>query len=257
MIVCRKRHSPDRKTGVACPLQARRAEPHPSGRGYPVLHTLSTLGSLLWVALAGCRGGGQIQFVPLNYRDVHETRPLIPRYDLDACYWWQDEAGKVHVSMGFSRGALLSEPYRVRFGLAMDLEEPPAGKARNYPIRGRKVYAKASQGYTSNYLVSVYGVVGVWTKPGRQLRGRCRMTMMQKSFSPIFGYSRAGQTILVADFIAVYDEKRGSAIRDQAVEAAENRSGPGGPASMPARRTTTHPGARAASSQPTSTRKSN
>jgi hypothetical protein len=125
----------------------------------------------------------------------------------------------------------------------MDLQEPPAGKARNYSIRGKAVNAKASYGYTASYLTSVYGVVGVWRQSGNRLWGRYRMAMLHRQSTPWFGTSRPGTTVVLGEFAAVHDPEQGPVLREQATApVGGGKPVPASkPASQPAGRATTKP----------------
>src|SRR3990170_2444097 len=106
------------------------------------LATLILAGAML----CGCAGGGTFNIVSLQMRDLGEDQPLVSTFHPGECYYWIDEAGKINVALRYQNIPWLGPLSKVSFDLSFELEEPPAGRARQYTIRSREFRGRAELG---------------------------------------------------------------------------------------------------------------
>lgn len=186
------------------------------------------------IALTGCAGTAHVCVVALDYQAIDPPAgppPQVTQLDLDRCYWWTDENGRVRVAMECERPALLVPEWRFRFQLSLALDEPPAGRARDYKLGQRELRGVARFGPAQSRLESVRGIVAVYRERGDQLRGSFRMEVAREVQQLLGGWGRPGRFLMMGTFTAVHDEPRGRRIASEAEALGPQRPTP---ASQPA-----------------------
>lgn len=182
----------------------------------------------LAVGLAGCRGGGRVEFIALSYTAIDPPSPAVTRLELDGCYWWTDEQDQLWIAMERDFSPLLFPIARMTFRMSLALEKPPAGPARNYELGQRELRAVVRLGPVESRFTSRVGIVAIYRKSGARLRGSLRIEASREVYA-VFGWSRPSRMLMLGTFEAVRDEGRGRAIAE-ATEAQgwsrEARAGP-------------------------------
>ncbi len=212
---------------VTHPREARHA-----GRRGPAL----LLASACWL-VAGCAGTGRVTVAALDFQAIDPPAGPPPRFmqlNLDRCGWWADEAGHVQVAMECERPSWLVPEWRFRFQLTLALDEPPAGRARDYRLGPREFRGTARFGPSQSRFESLRGVVALYREGGGQFRGSFRMEAAREVQQLLGGWSRQGRYLMMGTFLAVHDETAGRRIAGE-VESV-------GPAPLPASQPTTTQG---------------
>ncbi len=185
--------------------------------------------------LSGCTGSGQVHIAALDYQAIDPPAGAPPRFvqiDLDRCFWWTDEHGKVWVALGRDQPLLLAPEWRFKFQLSLALDQPPAGRARDYAVSKRELRAMVRAGPTQARYSSVRGIVALYREPNEQLRGSFRLEVAREVQQMLGGWGRPGRYLMMGTFRAVRDETRGRAIAEQTETPGREREPP---ASQPAR----------------------
>lgn len=186
----------------------------------PKLSALASLLSLLAapVLAGGCAGGGRFDIISMQMGDLDEDRPLMSTFHPGECYYWIDEEGKINVAMHYENIPLLGRFSRVSFDLSFELDDPPAGRARQYQLRSREFRGTARLGALVHRFMSYQGVGAIWQDGPGRFRGRFRTLVRHESFSVLTGWVRAAPLLFLGEFRAVLDAERGRAI-NQASES--------------------------------------
>ena len=188
--------------------------------------------------LAGCNGSGRVDVAALDFQAIDPPEGPAPRFvelDLDRCYWWADEDGRVHVALERDRPTLLGAEWRFRFQLSLALDQLPAGKARDYRVNRRELLGVARFGPAQSRFTSLYGIVALYREPQDRLRGSFRMEVSRETQQLLGGWSRPSRYLMMGTFVAVPDAERGRRI------AAEAEA-PGAVRESPASQTAAQPG---------------
>ena len=203
------------------------------------MRTVATVALLASLGLlAGCNGTGRVDVAALDFQAIDPPEGPAPRFvtlDLDRCYWWTDEAGRVHVALERDRPALLGTEWRFRFQLSLALDQPPAGKARDYRVNRRELRGVARFGPTQSRFSSLYGIVALYREPQNCLRGSFRMEVARETQQLLGGWSRPSRYLMMGSFVAVPDADRGRRI------AAEAEAPSGGATTQPSTTAPTQP----------------
>ena len=189
--------------------------PSPQRRLHSAFARIAVLG--LAAVLAGCGGSGRIHIASLNYRTIDPPAgpaPGVAALDLERCYWWTDEKGQVCVSMERDVPSLLGRIGRFTFQMSLVLEEPPAGRARDYTVAKRELRALARVGPAQSRFTSVAGIVALYSEPGDRLRGSFRLLAAREVNGLLGGWSRPSSYLMTGTFVAVHDPQRGRAIAE-------------------------------------------
>lgn len=189
--------------------------PSPQRRGLAYLQRLVLLG--LAAVLAGCGGSGRIHIASLNYRTIDPPAgpaPGVVTLDLERCYWWTDERGQVWIAMERDVPSLLGRIGRFTFQMSLVLEEPPAGRARDYSVAKRELRALARVGPAQSRFTSVAGIVALYSEPGNRLRGSFRLLAAREVNGLLGGWSRPSGYLMTGTFVAVHDPQRGRVIAE-------------------------------------------
>lgn len=161
--------------------------------------------------LAGCRGGGQLQFADLNYAAIDPPSPRFQTIEIERCYWWTDDAGQVWIAMEHDRAVLPGvEPFVLRMSLV--LEKLPAGRARNYLVQQRELRAVARLGPAEGRFVSLAGIVALYREPNERLRGSFRLEVSREISKLLGGWGRPSRNLMQGTFVAIPDTGRGREI---------------------------------------------
>ncbi len=168
--------------------------------------------------LAGCTGSGHVQIAALDYQAIDPPAgppPRVVQIDADRCCWWTDERGKVWVALERDQPLLLTPEWRFKFQLSLALDEPPAGRARDYAVSKRELRAMVRAGPTQARYSSVRGIVALYREPHDQMRGSFRLEVAREVQQMLGGWGRPGRYLMMGTFHAVRDEARGRVIAAQ------------------------------------------
>ena len=168
--------------------------------------------SLFAVAAAGCAGAGRVELVSLNYRSIDPPRPRAEGLDIDRCYWWTDESGRVWVALESVRQPLFGSVGEFTFKMSLALEALPAGAGRNYTVGKRELRAVARFVLSEARYVSSAGIVALYRESGDRLRGSMRLRVRREVSRLLGGWGRPSSYVLQGTFLAVHDEQRGRLI---------------------------------------------
>jgi len=188
--------------------------------------------------VAGCTGTAHVCVAALDYQAIDPPAGAPPQFtqlDMDRCYWWTDENGHVWVAMECQRPSLLIPEWRFRFLLSLALDQPPAGRARDYRLGQREVRGIARFGPSQSRFESVRGIVALYRERGGEFRGSFRMEVAREVQQLLGGWSRPARYLMMGTFTAVADEARGRQIAAEAEALSPQRPMPGSqPATQPA-----------------------
>ena len=193
------------------------------------------LGCALLVLLAGCAGSARVYVTALDFQSIDPPAGPAPRFvelDMDRCSWWTDDAGHVWVAMERDRPVLFMPEWRFRFQLSFALDDPPAGRARDYRVTKRELRGTARFGPTQSRFVSLAGIVALYREPGDRFRGSFRIEVAREVQQILGGWGRPTRYLMMGTFNAVPDDGRGRRVAAE-TESLGTQRGPS-PASRPA-----------------------
>ena len=180
----------------------------------------------LGMLLAGCTGSARVQIAALDYQAIDPPAgppPVVVPLDADRCFWWTDEHGKVWVALERDQPLLLTPEWRFRFQLSFALDEPPAGRARDYALSKRELRAMVRAGPTQARYSSVRGIVALYREPYDRMRGSFRLEVAREVQQMLGGWGRPSRYLMMGTFHAVHDETRGRAIAEQSESSGRER----------------------------------
>jgi hypothetical protein len=187
---------------------------------------------------AGCRGSGRLHFASLDYRDIDpQVPPRLTAFDLQECYWWTDEGGRLWMAMQRQHTPLFYPKMRFEFQLSVALERLPAGRARTCKVDRTTLRARVCVGPWESRFTSRVGVIAVCREPGDRLRGSLRLQAVRVASHWLGGWGKPSRYLLLGSFTAVPDERRGRAIAEATESSGWGRDSSAGPpiTSRPAR----------------------
>jgi hypothetical protein len=167
------------------------------------------------LALVGCAGTGRVYLAALDFQAIDPPAGAPPRFleiNMNHCYWWTDEAGRVCVAMDSERALLLGSDWRMRFQLSLTLDQPPAGRARDYRVTNRQCRAVARFGPAQSRWVSRSGVVALYREGPDRFRGSFRMDVAREVQQLLGGWGRASRFLMMGTFTSVPNEAQGRRI---------------------------------------------
>lgn len=186
-----------------------RARPRSRQRGLVALLTFCV------GLLAGCAGSGRVQIAALNFQAIDPPAGPAPRFaelPLDRCTWWLDEQGKVWIAMERAQTLWLGPEWQFRFQLSLALDEPPAGRSREYLVSRREMRATTRFGPSQSRFASINGIVALYREPNNQLRGSFRLQVAREVQQLLGNWSTASRYLMMGTFVAVPDDGRGRQI---------------------------------------------
>lgn len=198
----------------------------------------SGLACLATLFLAGCRGGGNVQLISLDFRSIDPPAPRVFELSFDRCVWWSDERGRLWLAMSRDLQSIFGPLGRVQFEMSIRLEKPPSGRARNYSLAAEEVRARIRTALSETRLTSISGILAVYREGGEGMRGSFRFQANRHTLQILGGWSRGARFLFLGRFHAVPDAGEAGAI-------VESTEGPGfergEPTSGPALQTTRAP----------------
>lgn len=184
--------------------------PGPSRRG--AWRSRRPAGALLLAgALAlcpGCAPAARIELASLEFGTIDPPAARFIVVEADGCWWWQDTDGRVHVVLE-KRQSLPVAGTEFSFRLAVELEDLPAGRAREYQVAKDELEAVASIGFAESRFSSVSGILALYREPGDRLRGSLRLTVARESTQLMGGWGPKTRYLMLGTFLAKQDEGRG------------------------------------------------
>jgi hypothetical protein len=185
--------------------------------------------------LPGCAPDTQIHMVALNYENIDvEPRFVLPvRVNPQRCYWWTNESGKVYLAMEHDAPSIFGPAGRSVFQLVFTLEQPPAGRARNYLVAKQEMFAVARQGPARSRYTATSGIVALSRESGDRYRGSFRIQATREVNKLLGDWGRAGRYLLTGVFTATHDEQRGRRIEADARQSGAWPSEDESPQPMP------------------------
>ncbi len=219
--------------------ERRKSERRSSKRGvrcrFPV-----AVGLLCMLCVTGCRGGGDVQLISLDFRSIDPPAPRVFELSFDRCVWWSDANGRLWLAMSRDMQSILGPLGRVQFEMSIRLEKPPSGKARNYSLAADEVRARIRTALSETRLTSISGILAVYRESGDALRGSFRFQANRHTLQILGGWSRGARFLFLGRFHAAPDAGEAAAI-------VESTEGPGfergEPTSAPAVQTARAPAA--------------
>ena len=202
-------------------------------------HRGGTLGGLALVmgagvvAWAGCTGQAGFELISLRMHDLNPALPQSTRFRASECYYRVDAEGKIRVAMRYQNLAWFGPLSRVTFTLSFLLEEPPAGRARNYRLGGESVRGWAMAGPEAHRLRSTHGIAVIYDVREHTLRGRFRCYVRHQKGSLLTGWRGNALLLLMGEFDAVKNEERAGELEaeSEAGDWARAAKGVGTPSS--------------------------
>src|SRR5262245_1696626 len=174
------------------------------------------LAAISFVALSGCAGSAELQFVSTNLTSINPPPPIVYRFDPQRCYWWLEDDGSMNIAMQFDNVSVLSEIGKLRLQVSLSLDAPPAGSGKDYPIGPQNLRGRFDTPLAQARLISTSGVVAISKAGNERYRGSFRMLLQQFPGISLFTLApqRPGSYLMFGKFEAVHDAERGRAIRD-------------------------------------------
>ena len=189
-----------------------------SPRGHP--KTISPAPAITVVSFCaslacGCAGGGHLELISLNYRAIDPPAPRASTLEVDRCYWWTDDAGRVWVALESVRHPWFTPFGPFLFQMSLALDRLPAGRARDYSVAQRELRALARLGPVESRFTAVAGVVAVYRATGDKLRGSFRLHVRREVSRLLGGWSEPTSFLMHGTFTALHDAARGRPIAEQ------------------------------------------
>lgn len=173
--------------------------------------TLAPCAALLvlcaWI-LTGCTGSAHVDITALSFRAIDPPGGPPPRvftFEMQRCFWWTDDAGRLWVAMDLDRGALLGRLLRLQFAASLALDLPPAGRGREYQATGRTLRVVARQGTAHVRFTSLGGIVVVHRASNNRLRGSFRFDTARQSLGLLGTWSKPARYLFMGTFEALPD----------------------------------------------------
>jgi hypothetical protein len=167
------------------------------------------------VSAAGCTGSGRLDLIPLVMKDLDPARPQITRFRPAECYYRLDEEGRIRVAMRYENIAWFGPLSKVALCVSLWLEEPPAGSARTYKLRGDGVRGWAMAGPQLHRFRSSAGIAAVHDVEERSLRGRFRCFARHQSGNALTGWRGNATLLMLGEFHAVRNEAKARELEAQ------------------------------------------
>jgi hypothetical protein len=164
--------------------------------------------------IGGCTGSADIRVLSLNYASIDPPTTDIARVQVDRCFWWADDEGRLWVAMHGRRDRLFSELADLDFKLSLRLEQPPAGQARNYLAGRDELRARVQLGPVQSRFESSRGVVAIYRAGADGYRGSFRLRVTRETSNFLGGWSRPSAYLLLGEFTATHDPARGRALAE-------------------------------------------
>lgn len=177
------------------------------------------------VVSAGCTGSARFDLIPLRMNDLNPALPPMVRFHPSECYYRLDQQGKIHVAMRYQNLALFGPLSRVTFTLSLLLEEPPAGRARTYPLRKQNLRGWATAGPEVHRFSSSLGIAAVYDVREHSLRGRFRCYVRHQSGNPLTGWRGNALLLFLGQFHAVEDEAKTRRLETESEKGGGERAG--------------------------------
>ena len=168
--------------------------------------------------LVGCTGGASIHVITLEGKRLNLTGAMLATVHADECYHWVDDQGRVFVAMRGTRGSLLGARFSREFVLSLVASGVPAGTTRGYAATRQTLRTKSRSGYSHTRAASLSGALVLWDWGKATLRGRLRVIAKQQAYSVLSGWGNDGRVLLLGEFRAVRDRRRGEKILLQTEE---------------------------------------
>jgi len=170
---------------------------------------LAPLGASLLFLGSGCNGLASVHVIPMGSKRISATAPLIQRVAPGECYYWVDGNGALCVAMRQHRGQGLGKLFEYDAAMSLVFGGPPSGPARTYGVSTRTFRSRTRHGLTHTRAASTSGVAGVWDYGKPRLRGRFRLVAKEQSYWAPIGWGADRFTLIVGEFVAVYDRAKG------------------------------------------------
>lgn len=174
-------------------------------RGLKPVHVL-TFVSLL--AIPACDGGGRLDFISTQMRDLTEEEPLITTFHPGQCFWNVDADGFLEIGLHYENIPLFGPLSGATLDLSFELDQPPAGSAKTYQLRAREVRGRAELGAVIHRFRSLNGVISVWVDSDTRIHGRFRMLVGHDTFTILTDWRPAAPLLIVGEFDAVKNALR-------------------------------------------------
>jgi len=189
----------------------------------PARASIALVLTLTALCLAGCAGRAKIHTIALGSKRISTTGPLIVRTEPEQCYWWINDEGRLCVAMRRSGRVPFGQLRGGEFLLSLDLGKPPAGTARDYKVDRRTLRMRRDAGYNHKRAASLRGIAAVWNFGRKTLKGRFRTTALRQSYLVLTGWRAEAQVLMVGEFTAVHNRKKGEAILARTEEGGATR----------------------------------
>lgn len=181
---------------------------------------------LVAATLTACSGRGTVHLVPLDAKQVPTTGPLIAKITPGEGYYWINDAGKLCVALRAKRTSALTPLLSQNIALSLVLGEPPAGSTRAYPATRDTLRLRTASGLTHQRSASLSGNAVVWNYGKSALRGRFRIVVRQQSYTVLTDWTGNNRLLLVGEFTAVENRRRGEEILRRSEEDGLERTSP-------------------------------
>lgn len=160
------------------------------------------------VCASGCTGHAEMNLIPLGMKDLDPSKPLASELRAGECYYDLDENGRIRIAMRYRNLALFGPMSRSSMTLSLLIDEPPAGRARNYPIAGQTLRAQAQTSILYHRFRSTHGIAVVHDVGSNGLRGRFRCYVRYQRGNVVTGWRGTGLLLLTGRFSAVRDPEK-------------------------------------------------
>ena len=130
----------------------------------------------------------------------------------DRCYHWLDQQGRLCIAMASDNLSLIGGDDQPSMVMSLVFDAQPAGPGRDYRVTRRHLRMITRAGSRHRRWGSLSGIVAVWRERGGRLRGRFRIAAKQQHFSIALGWAGRGRALLVGEFLAVQNSKKGMLI---------------------------------------------
>lgn len=186
-------------------------------------------GVVVWVSLCGlwaggCHGSARLDLIPLGVQRIEAKAPLIYTLRADECYFWTDAADQLCIACTDETAELFGEGTKTSLNVSLVLDGLPAHLARDYRASRRTLRGRANQRARHVRFASTGGIVAVWMDDKDRIHGRFRVLTRYQTFNVLLGWRGTQQVLLLGEFHAVRNRRRGESILARTEEDGMERS---------------------------------
>lgn len=169
----------------------------------------------------GCQSGSaRFHVIPLGTRSLAPRSELLSTWQADRCFWWNDEGGRLCVVAEGRTISWRGKYFSTRQSISLVLPRTPEAARESYAVDRETARMISRVGLVHTRAASLSGLVTIWDVDGKRLRGKYRVLGRQQNFVVLWGWRGDQNVLLLGEFRAVHDPRRGEEILRRTEEGA-------------------------------------